>query len=96
MYIVVSKWEALPGREAEWHATSQAIGLKLRAVPGVVALHRFENEAGQLVVVMGYADEATYRALVDEEGGGVHQVMSEANIESVARWVSSERGRSVD
>lgn len=95
MFIVVSKWEALPGREAEWRAKSQAIGAKLRAVPGVEALYRFENEVGQLVVIMGYADEATYLALVDERGG-VSQVMAESNLESVARWVSSERGRSVD
>lgn len=96
MYIVVSRWEALPGRETEWRSVSQTIGASLRAVRGVEVLHRFENEEGQLVVVMGYPDEATHHALVNDLNGMVARVMADADIESVARWVSSERGVSID
>lgn len=96
MFIVLSRWEALPGHETEWHEMSQDIGATLRAVPGVEFLHRFENDEGQLVVMMGYSDEATYHALVDDSNGAVVRAMADSNIESVARWISSERGVSVD
>lgn len=92
MYMVVSKWEALPGHENDWRQQADATRQKLLAIPGVEFSHRFVNEQGQVVVAMAYTDEATYRRLVDDPNGAVAKAMAESNIESYARWISSERG----
>ncbi len=96
MYIVSSKWEPLEGFEKAWQESSASTGHQLRAIPGVEFLHRFKNEQGQVVVTMGYTDEPTYQRLVIDPNGAVARLMAETDIESVARWISSERGESVD
>ncbi len=96
MYIVSSRWEAVEGHEDAWRDISARTGGKLRAIPGVEFLHRFQNEMGKVVVTMGYTDEPTYQRLVNDPNGAVAKLMAETDIESVARWISSERGESVD
>jgi|CXWL01.1.fsa_nt_gi hypothetical protein len=96
MNIVSSKWEAIEGRENDWQELAARTGPKLRAIDGVEFLHRFQNESGQVVVTMGYTDEPTYQRLVNDPNGAVAQMMADTGIESMARWISSERGESVD
>jgi hypothetical protein len=63
----------------------------LEGIDGVEFTHRFQNEEGQAVVVMGYRDEPTYRSLVGD-GGAVARSMAENDVESFGTWVSSDRG----
>lgn len=96
MYIVISKWEPLSGREEDWKSIAESVRTKIDDVKGVEFAHRFVNEHGQMVVAMGYTDEATYNSLVNDPNGEMAKLVADANIESVARWVSSERGASFD
>ena len=96
MFIVVSRWEPKPEKGDAWKEMAAAARAKVSQVPGVEFMNRFMNEAGQMVVMMGYTDEATYDRLVNDPSGAVAQAMAETDVEEYATWVSSERGESFD
>ncbi|HLJ56327.1 MAG TPA: antibiotic biosynthesis monooxygenase [Chthonomonadaceae bacterium] len=95
MYIVVSEWEVLPGKEEEFHRVAGAIGQILRTQPGVVMVEAFDS-GGKKMAVHGYKDEATYRALVQDPNGVFARAVEESGLEKIARWVRSERGETID
>ena len=43
MYLVVSYWEPLPGREAEFEKNGPQVGAMLRQQPGVVFMEGFKS-----------------------------------------------------
>ncbi len=92
MYMVVSKWAIHPGKETEWESESQAVRNKMRDVPGIEFVHGFKNEAGEVVVAMGYTDEPTYQSVIHAEDGPFSRIMQEHRLEDFSSWVSSERG----
>jgi hypothetical protein len=96
MFIVVSKWAPDPAKADEWKAVSEWIPAKFSAIPGIEFMHRFINEEGHVVVMMGYTDRAAYDSLVTDPNGAVAKDMAERNIEAYATWVSSERGETFD
>lgn len=91
MYIVVSKWQPTVTDRSKWKEMSDRMKGILHTIDGVEFSHRFENEEGQLVVVIGYRDEPTYRALIADDGA-VARSMVENKVEAVGSWISSDRG----
>ena len=91
MYLVVSRWEALPGRAEDFERVGPDVRAVLRAQPGTVLVESFPND-GQYVVVHGYQDEAAYHAVVDDPNGPFCQALARHKLEEMGRWVSSERG----
>lgn len=92
MYLVVSVWEPLPGKEAEFRERGLQIGAILKRQSGVELLEVFHSE-GKAVSVHGYADEATYHRLVDDPNGPFMTALAEYNAEEYGRWISSQRGQ---
>ncbi|MBV6458388.1 MAG: hypothetical protein HONBIEJF_01515 [Fimbriimonadaceae bacterium] len=95
MFIVVSKWSFLPGREEEWREISKTTRQRINGIPGVEFVHGFVSQSGEAVAVIGYTDEATYNRLVNEPDGDVVKAMADTNVESVGQWLSSDRGESI-
>ena len=94
MYLVVSYWEPVPGREAEFDRVGPQVGALLRQQPGVVMMEVFKS-GGKHVAVHGYQDEATYHAIVENPDGVFARAVAETHIEEFGRWLSSERGETL-
>lgn len=93
MYMVISKWEAVPGHEAEFRANGRVMRNALKRLPEIELLESFAAGAGQIFVVMGYKDEAAYQALVQDPHGRFAKLASEHGLEDHGRWIWSERGQ---
>ena len=91
MYLVVSRWEAAPGREAEFERLGLEVAALLRRQPGVRLLEEFKSD-NTYVSVHGYEDEATYRALINDPDGVFARAVAERRLEELGRWLGSERG----
>jgi hypothetical protein len=94
MYLVISTWEALPGKEAEFDQAGPAVASVLRREPGVLFVEAIKN-GNQHIAVHGYHDEATYHAIIDNPNGQFAKAIAAKNVESVAKWISSERGETM-
>jgi hypothetical protein len=94
MYLVVSVWEALPGKAEAFRESGMKVGSLLKKQPGVKLLEVFES-GDKFVSVHGYADEATYQRLVQDPNGPFAKAVAESRVEDYARWLSSERGETV-
>jgi hypothetical protein len=94
MYMVVSKWQALPSQEDEFESRGRSVRQMLRAQPGVVMLETFRSEDGAIAVV-GYENEETYRRIVDDPNGPFAKAIQDQELESVSHWLWSERGETV-
>ena len=84
MFLVISYWEALPGKEAEFEAQGPATGDVLRRQPGVVLVEAFKS-GGKYVVVHGYEDEAAYHAIVDNPDGEFGRTLVANRAEELGR-----------
>ena len=93
MYLVVAKWECIPGHEAEFKEKGVAMRRALKKQPEVKLLEHFPSSASEIVVVMGYTDEAAYKSLVHDPQGNFAKALAEHNLEDHGRWVWSERGQ---
>ncbi|HRI43642.1 MAG TPA: hypothetical protein PLL78_01390 [Fimbriimonadaceae bacterium] len=96
MFIVVSRW-AVPSQhlEAIDHAGKQVREV-LRKQPGVLDVRGFRNEEGVFVAVVSYADEATYRRVIDDPQGAFVRALEESGLTQHAVWIGSERGEAQD
>jgi len=94
MYLVVSTWEALPGREAEFDRIGTTVASILRQQPGVLVVEAIKN-GNQHVAVHGYHDQATYEAVVNDPNGAFAKAAAEYRIEENARWIGSVRGETM-
>jgi heme-degrading monooxygenase HmoA len=94
MFMVVSYWEPLPGKEAEFEKTGPKVAAILRKQPGVVMVEGFKS-GKKLVSVHAYKDEATYRAVVDNPNGPFAKAAKQYALEEIGRWLSSERGATI-
>jgi hypothetical protein len=92
MYLVVSKWEIRPGMEDEFAERSRRVRGVMAHVPGVEMIHGFKNEAGELVSIIGYTDEATHHHIVFDPLGPFVAAVERERLEEVATWISSEKG----
>ena len=96
MYIVVSHWEALPGMESEFEARGRAVREVIRSQPGVKMVEGFRNDDGGIVAIIGYESREAYDKVVNAAEGPFNRAVTEHKIEECGRWLSSERGQSVD
>jgi hypothetical protein len=94
MYLVVSKWEALPGKESEVQERARQVRKTLRSQPGCVMVESIYNGKNALAV-HGYVDEDAYKRIVQDDNGPFARAVAEHRLEEVARWVSSEAGNTV-
>jgi hypothetical protein len=95
MYLVVSHWEPLPGKEEEFDRVGGELAAFLRAQPGVKFIEGFTTEGGKHVSLHAYEDEAVYRRLVLSDDSPFEKEVARRNVEAVGRWLGSERGESV-
>ncbi|HET6645188.1 MAG TPA: hypothetical protein VFG65_06795 [Fimbriimonadales bacterium] len=95
MYMVVSRWKALPGHEEEFEQVGRNTRDKLTGIQGIEFMKAFDA-GDHKVVIHGYTDEPTYRKLVDDPNGAIAQAMKDTNIESVGEWMGSDRGESIE
>ena len=95
MYIVVSRWEVHPGKEAEFEEMGAVVRGKLRSMPEIEILHGFKNKQGQVVVTVCYTDEPAYHRLIHADDGPFQKLMAEHRLEDVSNCVSSERGEEI-
>ena len=91
MFLVVSYWEPLPGKEAEFDKIGQQVSSKLREQPGVVMVETIKSE-GKHVSVHGYSDESTYQKLIHDPNSEFNKWVEQYNVDQIGKWVRSERG----
>ncbi|HEY3411995.1 MAG TPA: hypothetical protein VGM51_02950 [Armatimonadota bacterium] len=94
MYLVISHWEPLPGRDMDFERTGPKVREALRSTPGVEFMEAIKSD-GKYTAVHGYKDEATYHAVVDDPNGPFSKALADSHLEDVARWVGSERGETI-
>jgi len=95
MYLVVSNWEPLPGKEDAFREIGTQVRHALAALPGVVMIEGFKSDSGKYIAVHAYQDEDTYKAIVQDPNGPFTKALAKFELETTARWVSSERGPSL-
>ena len=95
MYIVVSRWEALPGKSDEFEAVGKKMRSTLGAISGVSLMEAFQSENGTIMVVVGYDSLQDYDRLVNDPNGPFAKAAEENQLDSVGRWISSDRGEAI-
>ncbi len=95
MYMVVSRWEPLPGKEAEFEVLGRKMRNYMRTVPGIVLVEGFESEDGSRTAVLGYESREAYERIVKDPNGPFEKASRENRLEDCARWISSDRGESI-
>jgi heme-degrading monooxygenase HmoA len=91
MFLVVSKWQAKPGKEEEFERVGMEMRAVLRGLPGITFAESFQS-GSITTVVHCYLDEPTYHSIMDNEDSGFHKAAKEYNLEGVAEWLGSDRG----
>ncbi|HEY3332058.1 MAG TPA: hypothetical protein VGK19_18650 [Capsulimonadaceae bacterium] len=91
MFIVVSHWEPLPGKENEIDALSAKVRESLRLQPGVQLVEAFSHEGGHVVVVI-YRDREVYERIVAEAESPFEYIVTQTGFDKVARYVGAEAG----
>lgn len=94
MYLVISHWEPMPGKDLDFEKIGPKVREVLRNHPGVELMEAIKSD-GQYCAVHGYKDEATYHAVVDDPNGPFSKALAEFHLEDIARWVGSERGETL-
>ncbi len=96
MYAVMSIWEPFPGKEKDFEAVSRAMRQRMVSIQGIEFMQGLKTENGRIVVMMGYHDEPTYQAIIHDPNGPFMKALAETNLESLGRWISSERGATIE
>lgn len=96
MYMVVSKWRPLPGKEDAFIEKGRAMRAMMRSQPGVKMMEGFRSEDGTFCSVHVYDSEESYRRIVHDPNGPFATAAAEHGIESVGEWIGSERGETQD
>jgi hypothetical protein len=94
MYLVISRWEPLVGKETEFLTRSKTVIEALRKSPGVLFVHTIYT-GGISYAVHAYENEEAYRK-VQETGGEFERIAKESKIEEVGRWLGSDKGNTLD
>ena len=96
MYMVVSKWRILPGKEQDFEDNGAKVRNVLRTQPGVLFMHGFRNSEGNAVAIHAYESEDAYNKVVHDPNGAFAKALAEYKVEQSAEWISSERGETLD
>ena len=94
MYLVISRWEVIPGKENEFEERGRAVRATLRSIPGVKLVEGYRTENG-VVAVAGYESEEAYNRIVNDDNGPFAKAAEQYRLEECGRWLSSERGESL-
>ena len=94
MFLVISEWEPVAGKEADFDREGSAVAATLRQQPGVVLLEMFRS-GNKRIAVHGYRDEATYHRLIDDPNGAFTRAQTEHGVEKLARWLGSTAGETL-
>jgi hypothetical protein len=92
MFVVISKWEFDPEQEAAVNAAASKMMETIRSWDGIESSYNVRAGSNYILSVIGYRDQATHERLVMDPNGPFSAAARETGIESVARWVWSERG----
>lgn len=95
MYIVVSKWEILPGQEDAFRAAGRTMRDFMRNLPGVEFVQAMKCEDGNAIAIVAYTDEKSYQNIM-ADGGEFETAARKHNLEGMAKWAWSERGEAID
>jgi hypothetical protein len=95
MYIVVSKWEPLPGHESQFRQSGEVMQPFMRSQPGVEFIESFKASDNTVTVIHAYTDEDAYNRIVNDPNGEFQRRLEQAGSEKHAKWISSERGYSL-
>ena len=95
MYMVVSHWRALPGKESEFEERGMRARAMLKGTEGLVLSEAIRSGDG-IVVVHAYQDYETYSRLVESEDGAIAKMMAEVGIEDSGEWLGSEKGETIE
>lgn len=95
MYMVVSHWKPLAGKDSEFERIGGEAREFMRTLDGVELISSFRS-GDEIVVVHAYRDMDSYTNIVDAEDGPFAKKMAELDIERYAEWLGSERGETVD
>jgi hypothetical protein len=96
MYLVISRWEVIPGHEEQAAVARIKMRDVMRQQPGVEFINGFSLDDGKLVAVHVYSDEDAYKAIVGDPDGPFAKAAAENKIEEHMQWISSERGAAID
>jgi hypothetical protein len=96
MYMVVSRWEYLPGMKEEFERRGPAVRETIRSQPGVKFAEGFRTEDDGIFAVIAYNSKGDYDRIVNDPDGPFAKALAESKLEDCARWVSSERGETMD
>src|SRR4051812_14627207 len=91
MYIVVSKWEIDPAKEASFRETGEKMRAFMRKQKGVESVMALKSEDGNAIAIVCYTDEKSYKELM-KDGGAFETAAKENNLEGQGTWMWSERG----
>lgn len=94
MYIVASTWEVI-GDQADAMSRGQRMRQLLRGQAGIEFIHHFPTTGNEIMVIVGYTDEATYKKLIDDPHGPFVTNMEALKLEDVMQWKHSWRGTAV-
>ncbi len=95
MYIVVSRWEPVAGKEEEFEAKGKTMRNMLRSQPGIKMIEGFRSEDGGAVAIVGYESKDAYERIINDPDGPFATAAEAQKIEETARWVRSERGEAM-
>lgn len=91
MYLVISRWTSLPGREREFEEAGRKVRNILRQQPGVLMVETFRS-GDSYVSAHAYKDEETYHRLIDDSQGAFAIAVQTYGLEQLGQWEGSERG----
>ncbi|MDQ2987335.1 MAG: hypothetical protein M3R13_11580 [Armatimonadota bacterium] len=94
MYMVVSHWKPLPGKQAEFEKNGLEARRRGRGIEGVVSIEAFWS-GDEIVVVHTYTDAETYGRLMADDGPFAEN-MKDIGIEEAGEWIGSERGETLE
>lgn len=94
MYLVISRWRPVAGREEDFDRISRAMREILRSQPGVTFLEAIEGP-DCFYAVHGYESEEAYRRIIEDPHGTYLRAASEHMLEEVAEWLGSIKGNAI-
>lgn len=95
MFLVVSRWKPFDGKREEFESKGREMRAVLRSQPGVAMIETFED-GDAFVAVHAYESEDAYQRVIQDPNGVFNRKAQEMGLESVAEWLGSQRGPTLD
>lgn len=92
MYVVVSKWQFDPSREAEILEKGARMMATINGWPEVQSAYNIRAGEDYVIAVIAYASQEAYQKLIQDPDGPFEKAVREHSIEDGMTWIWSERG----